>query len=201
MNSRVTPEKSAPAMCKSGSAERRDLDAKSNTIFLSYCSVGFRKNLSACLTLHLGTVQNMLATLYWKKPSPNSLQIRSGYDVYIKKPILRDLMEYYGPDSVSRSGWFGYGWQLILHMLGGDEQLVTMKTLLRGVGVDQLLKEPAILAAMGNSHRPSHLKQFSTAYALVFSLHRSYTGSLLIERTYHEVLLQTKDEQPNGKSG
>ncbi|GAV01123.1 hypothetical protein RvY_11882 [Ramazzottius varieornatus] len=89
-----------------------------------------------------------MTSVYWKNPTPNSLQLRPGYDVYIKRPVLQDLMEHYGPRSISRNGWYGYRWRLILHMLGGEDAVIKIKTLLKGVGVDQLLKEPAILTVM-----------------------------------------------------
>ncbi|GAU90026.1 hypothetical protein RvY_02505 [Ramazzottius varieornatus] len=127
-------------------------------------------------------VREMMTSVYWKKPTPNSLQLRPGCDVYIKRPVLQDVMEHYGPQSISRNWWYGYGWRLILHMHGGEDAVIKIKTLLKGVGVDQLLKEPAILAVMGHCHE-------------VFSLERTIMKSFFKQKMNNNMGLLLKDKK------
>ncbi|GAU97126.1 hypothetical protein RvY_08479 [Ramazzottius varieornatus] len=96
-------------------------------------------------------LQSIVSSFYWKKQTPGSQQIRSGYDVWIKKTVLADLVQHYGPKAVCpNNGWPKYTWKLVLHMLGGEESVFATKPLKKKIGADVILKEPAILAVIGH---------------------------------------------------
>ena len=87
-----------------------------------------------------------MSSFYWKKQTPGSRQIRIGYEVWVKSTVLKDLLENYGPEAVRRSGWSQYAWKLVLHLVGGEDNVIRIKTMQKGIGIDAILKEMTILA-------------------------------------------------------
>ena len=82
-----------------------------------------------------------MSSFYWKKPTPGSRQIHIGYEVWVKSTVLKDLLENYGPEAVCRSGWAQYAWKLVPHLVGGEDNVIRMKTMQKGIGIDAILKE------------------------------------------------------------
>ena len=67
----------------------------------------------------------------------------------MKSTVLKDLLENYGPEAVCRSGWAQCAWKLLLHLVGGEDDVIRTKTLQKGIGIDAILKETTILAVTG----------------------------------------------------
>ena len=84
----------------------------------------------------------------WKKDGPQFLCIRNGYDVFVKKTVLKDYFDHYGPGSTT-GGWAHYSCKLILHLLGGEDGALALKRAQRNIGVEGLLQESTILAVIG----------------------------------------------------
>ena len=110
----------------------------------------------------LGWIRTVMKDFPWKKKADGAVQLRTGYDVYVGKTVLRDLLDHFGPESTT--GWSGYAWRLVLHLLGGSDQACRIKDSLHSAGVkggvDRILLEETICAVIGTNRFPSRLRYF-----------------------------------------
>ena len=86
---------------------------------------------------------------YWKQQTEDSLQIRKGYQVFVKRDRLLDLHNDFGPDSSYH--WRAYAWKLVLHLLGDEDGAILLKKKQQNLGVDAFLRETTIQAVIGEN--------------------------------------------------
>ena len=89
-----------------------------------------------------------LNRFYWNEETTDSLQIRQGYHVYVKRDRLLDLHHEFGPDT--SYGWRMYAWKLMLRLLGDEDNAIVLKRKQANIGADALLRESTIQAVIGN---------------------------------------------------
>ncbi|OWA53285.1 hypothetical protein BV898_17718 [Hypsibius exemplaris] len=120
---------------------------------------------------------------YWKTAGERRLQLCSEADIFVDQDVLTDLQEKFGPGSQAageQGDWHRYAWRLLLHLLGGEKEVVRAKLAAKKIGVDRLfggyiqallthvehvfdLDEPIDLPAWRhavNTHMGSLLKSF-----------------------------------------
>ena len=81
----------------------------------------------------------------------------------MKSTVLKDLLENYGPEAVCRSGWAQCAWKLLLHLVGGEDDVIRTETMQKRIGIDAILKETIILAVTGEFFYQMHLPSYHFA--------------------------------------
>ena len=83
----------------------------------------------------------------WKIEKPGAVCIRSGYQVFVEKTVLRDYLDQFGPECPN-GGWSLYAWKLLLHLIGGEERAFEIKSAFKDAdckeGMETILKESTL---------------------------------------------------------
>ncbi|OWA53286.1 hypothetical protein BV898_17719 [Hypsibius exemplaris] len=79
---------------------------------------------------------------YWKSAHHGRLQICPDSEVFVDEAVLTQLRLQFGPGTMTaKIQWHLYSWQLVLHLLGGEKEVVRVRLANPKVGIDRMLQE------------------------------------------------------------